>query len=775
MTARIDPIEPEGTLAKLRRMPLRPAEGWITVGLVGLLAVVLGWALDEPRWIQGADALTDFLPWAALGGVAVGVFGAKAGWSRWLAHSAGAVAAALVLPLVVGSILLEGWALPGDLYRATADSVAAAWIDLAILQRTVTYEVGHYALALGILAWGSGQFAAFAVFGHRRPLDAVIVLGLVLLVNMSLTSLDQLRHLILFSLAGLLLLARCHAFEEQATWVRRRIGDPSAVRALYLRGGTVFLVAAVVGSLALTASAASAPLASVWNGVPTVLFELSERFQRYLPTGGDRVPLPTQFGSSSRVAGLWTPTDALAMRIRLPAGETGRFLWRATVYDEFELNGYQWSGDSREVRAAAGAPVLEGLGDEASTEGRRELTFVVRPESFYRTLVVSPEAPRRVSGESRVRAIGEAGYFAGIRLVEGVEQYEVTALVPLLGDDDPLGRTQNRLRAAGQDYPEAILERYLQVPEGALQEDSRRFLDEVLARAGDNPFDIARTMEQLLRSPRFTYSTDVRGLPCTGLGTVECFARFRQGYCEYYASTMAVLLREAGIPTRLATGFLPGERSGGVETIRLNQAHAWVEVYFPGFGWVEFDPTGGIPERAEPLPSGRPVTPDGASPSPSLGIVTPRPGEDEDPDGPSLRPGGVVPGDRPPSDSLPFISIAVLLMLTLAALVFATWQRGPRGPVSPEAAWRNLSRLAARLGFGPRPTQTVYEYADALGEMLPASRPELLTVARAKVEVAYGRRQLGDDRLHALREAQRRLRLGLWRLLLLRGGRRRGR
>jgi hypothetical protein len=84
-----------------------------------------------------------------------------------------------------------------------------------------------------------------------------------------------------------------------------------------------------------------------------------------------------------------------------------------------------------------------------------------------------------------------------------------------------------------------------------------------------------------------------------------------------------------------------------------------------------------------------------------------------------------------------------------------------------------MTRLAARLGFGPRPTQTTYEYATALGDVLPKIRPELQTVATAKVEVAYGRRTLDDDRIRVLRESYRRLRVGMLRLLLRRGNRRR--
>ncbi len=89
---------------------------------------------------------------------------------------------------------------------------------------------------------------------------------------------------------------------------------------------------------------------------------------------------------------------------------------------------------------------------------------------------------------------------------------------------------------------------------------------------------------------------------------VECFAIIKQGYCEYYASTMAVILRDLDIPTRLVEGYQRGEEDveAGVRRVKQSDAHAWVQVYFPRYGWVDFDPTGGGAADLSPIPSGRP-------------------------------------------------------------------------------------------------------------------------------------------------------------------------
>ena len=121
----------------------------------------------------------------------------------------------------------------------------------------------------------------------------------------------------------------------------------------------------------------------------------------------------------------------------------------------------------------------------------------------------------------------------------------------------------------------------------------------------------------------------------------------------------------------------------------------------------------------------------------------------------------------------PFIAMAVLLAVIVIALGFVAWQRGPRRGTTADQAYRTVTRIASRFGFAPRPTQTVYEYAGALGEVLPNARPELETVARAKVETAYGRTMLESERLQALREAERRLRVSLLSLAFRRRERRR--
>jgi hypothetical protein len=129
----------------------------------------------------------------------------------------------------------------------------------------------------------------------------------------------------------------------------------------------------------------------------------------------------------------------------------------------------------------------------------------------------------------------------------------------------------------------------LQLPPGL---DARipELAKQTTARA-NNSYDKARAIENFLRS-RFGYTLNLVGKPGNDPLAHFLFVT-RAGHCEYFASAMTILLRTLDIPAREVNGFLPGEYNdlAGDYIVRASDAHSWVEVYFPGSGWVTFDPT----------------------------------------------------------------------------------------------------------------------------------------------------------------------------------------
>jgi len=749
-----------------RSVPLAPAEGWLTLGLVLLVCLTMAWTIDDARWVLGRPEYLDLLVLTAAGGVLAGFIGAKVGWGRWLTYLIGCVFAALIVPLLTGLVKFPGGASLHDLYQATAASVVTAYFDIAVRNLSATPEFLHYIFSLGILVWATSMFASYAVFGHRRPLNGVIVVGVILVGSMALNVNDQLPYLVLYSVASLLLLIRTHVFDEQSEWLRRRIGEPASVSAVYMRGGAAFIATAVGASVVLTQTAASAPLAGAWDGVEDGLLSISRSVSRFLPTGGSTRSIGLTFGSNTQVGQVWSPAGGIAVTLQRDPADKGDYYWRAWTYDQIDLRGWNQSR-STSVTRPSGSSILERLADDVSREGLQSVKFTVTPADFRQATMLSPQTPVLAGEDVRLTYVGEKGYFSTMDRDGGSGPYTITALVPVWGNE-PGQLNKAALRATSTDYPAEIRELYLPpLSEGMLGPNALKLEAKIRATAQSSaPVDLAVRMVEELQDPTiYEYSTDIRAFDCASLSTVECFATFKKGYCQYYAATMAVILRHMGVPTRIAEGFLPGARdpSTGIERVQASSAHAWVEVYFEGYGWVPFNPTGGDVVQLAPLPSGRPVASSGPVASASLGPRASQFIKGEGPEGPS---GSVTGRDR--GSAGPLIAVGSLLLLSLLVVVFLLWRRGPRGTTTADGAYGMVTRLASRFGFAPRPTQTVYEFAGSLSEVLPGSRPELETVARAKVESAYGQAVLGDDRIAALLAAQRHLRVSLLRLLVRR-------
>lgn len=753
-----------------RRRPLGPAEGWLTLASVLLICLTMAWAIDDARWVLGNPEYLDLLVLAAGGGVLVGFIGPKVGWGRWLTFLIGAIFAALLVPLITGLVAHPGGAPIGTLYSATADSAVQAYTDIAIRDLSSTTEYLHYVLVLAMVVWATSMFASYAVFGHHRPLSAVLVVGVILVANMSLTYNDQLLYLVLFSVGSLLLLIRSHVFDEQSEWLRRRIGDPASISSVYMRGGAAFIAVAVTSSFVLTQTAASAPLAGAWDGVEDGLIGLSQSVSRFLPTGGSTRAIGLAFGPNTRVEQLWTTDRSLAVTIRRNPTDDGVYYWRAWTYDKIDLTGWGQS-TSTSVDIPADAPIFDQRADDVDPQGRHSFTFTVTPGEFRASTILSPQTPITVDQGIRLTTVGEEGYFATIDRSGGSGAYTVTALTPVNGND-PGQLNLAALRATDTTYPDEIKALYLPFADGMLGPEALKLEAKIIDEAASQaPIDLANQLVAELHSSTYEYQTDVRDLPCAGLSTVECFAIYKKGFCQYYAATMAVILRDLGIPTRIAQGFLPGarDRNAATEQVLFSNAHAWVEVYFPGYGWLPFDPTGNNISQLAPLPSGNPTASGSLRPIPSTSATGgPFPTE-RDPAGGT----GAGPFGGGPTALGPLVAVLALLMLVVGAVAFLTWQRGPRGGTTADDAYGTVTRIASRFGFGPRPNQTVYEYAGVLGEVLPTVRPQLQTVARAKVESVYAREILGDERLASLKAAQRRLRVSLLRLAFRRNKRRR--
>jgi hypothetical protein len=754
-----------------------PREGW--VALLALLAAMLtvAFAVDDAAWagqVRGSRvSQTHFLPLAVGLSVLVGFLLAKTKLGRLANHFLGAAIGTAFLLVAVSSVISTSPSLEGRLYALSLS--LGRFYHEAFELGIRSSETSVFLLMMGTLLWAAGQFAAFAVFRYHRPLPALIVPGAILLANMSVTIRPQYMHLIVFAAAALVLAVRLNLSGQREGWRDRRIVDGGQLSGLFMRSGAIFVALTVSGSILLAANASSAPLARVWRDADEKLVEAGVVVNQWIGgvTGPARGPA-NFFTASSVISEFWQTSTAHAFTVTTSDGEG--YYWRIHTSDRFD--GLGWDPlQTVERQVEAGEDLRPGAVDEADPLTRRQVTLTVQNVALLGRPLVAPDTPIRVDRGLELVSQGDVGPYFSAK-VEGDfyegDQYTVTSLVPQT--EGPNAVTANQLAAAGTRYGGAWIDRYTDIIDGSVGpqvEQEAAAIVNRLPAADRDPYHIAQAIQDYLHDPSvFTYTTDMLGV-CAGENKVDCLLRSRMGFCEYFASTMVMMLRTQGIPARYVRGYLPGQPFADFSwRVDASAAHAWVEVYFPDYGWIKFDPTPGNFENGqEPtiLAAGDPVAP----PSPVTGLFPPgQLGEIEcdelvcpDEEG-NFPPGSVTPVEtlRPP-DLLAPIVLGMLVLALLVVLVVAALRRIPD---QPEQAYRGVERIARRFGHGARPSQTVYEYADDLAELLPRVRNELQVVATAKVQATYAPGGIEGELLESMRRAYRRLRIALLRLLVRR-------
>jgi transglutaminase-like putative cysteine protease len=318
--------------------------------------------------------------------------------------------------------------------------------------------------------------------------------------------------------------------------------------------------------------------------------------------------------------------------------------------------------------------------------------------------------------------------------VEPGMAYEVSAARSLV-DDDVLAR-------ASTAYPDWVQDRYLSLPETVTPRTVA--LAHQLTESSSTPLEKARIIESFVRTT-IAYDEGVSAPPDDADMVDYALFERQRGYCEYYASAMAVMLRSVGVPARVAVGFYPGEydpeQRGTV--YRQKNAHAWVEVFFPDYGWVSFEPTASRPLMDSGSAGSLEPTPPEATPplqDVASELSTPTPSLDDAatpvPPPPVATP---VDGGRGPGWAWP-VAIAAAMFAGLAGIGWVLWMLPLHGAAPSSALFLRLRRLGRFLGIPAAATETPREYARSFTAAVPASREHV-----ARIVSAYELDQFGPD------------------------------
>ena len=713
-------------LPRIDRTKLRFRGGWFALPIYLVVISMYPLSLQHADWVE----ISSQFWWIAIAGVFAGTLLGNGRIRFPRAVLAGSALGMLMITLATTFASTGGGA-----YRDKLTHLAILvnnWIT-QVLAGEAASDPTVFVLFLGASVWCATFVGSFVLARTGRIWDAVIFNGACLVINVSVALTNLYPDLIVFTLAVLVLLVRIHIVNLQERWTRQNIVPSGEMDWRLLRGGLTWTAVLVIMALITPRVGAAEVLNGAWSTFEGPYHSVEAEWQRFFAgvSGPSRLR-GVSFSDSIRLGQAPNLGDRVVMTVEAPSGH----FWRAVTYDFY--TGAGWRTTESDKADKISLPTA----DRESYQARFD---IIVPHS---NILFAANEPQKVDVPYQFYTGADKTYSTSLHALnrsQAAGTYTVTSLVSTAD--------KQTLRKVTATYTDYIKTKYLQLPSTVpprVRALAHSLLDNI-----PNAYDKAETLETFLRSPPYSYSPQVKPTP-PGKDPIEYFLfDLRQDFCEYFASAMVVMLREAGVPARLVEGFTTGtyDSASNAYVVKEQDAHAWVEVYFPQYGWIEFEPTPSQP----PFPRVDNSTESGTGSSDGTGAGD----SSSDPNDPAGRPNraedqlnqddssGGFSGDSvvaavrsiDPRPALAFLGF--LFLLLVAAVVRFNWRFRRYGPI--ESAWGKTRLLASYVGHPPHPSQTTYEFASSLGAAIPETRDPVQSLAQARVVERYSAQGADDD------------------------------
>ncbi len=746
------------------RFRLKPEEGWLSLFFLGLMLCSVAWAIEEANWVEGLSNLQ----WSILGGMFLGLLLARLELRRLFAHS---------LSLILGTswllFLILRFVAPGLDWRDRLEILAARllqWLQIA-LGGGVSGDNLVFLILMAALTWIIGYLSAWFLFRSHSAWPGVVFSGVAALINRYYAPPELNIWLMIYLIFALLLLIRVALSGREKEWREAKVIYWPGYALDFLRDGAIFSLVVLALAWVMPITTLDLFRSGDWGG-EGLGDKAQHQFNRLfsLRSYGTSASYAA-FGDRLTLHGAVELGSEVVMVVQPPAGR----YWRGMVYHEYDGRG--WSNTDDEIMEIAPQIEMPREGIDFSREEVSQRITLYQPtggQLFFAGQPMKVDLPVKARiNTHQFRSVGGGEATEVIReRVVGISS--LTSKVPV--DPHHPYIVVSALSAASEDmlrqatklpmwivlaqnylsnerfvslslsanppiiYPSWVISRYLQLPPTLPRRVKELALE--LTREYDNVYDKAVALEKYLR--QIPYNEDIEGPPRDRDGVDYFLFDSREGYCDYYASAMAVMARAVGIPARIAVGYAGGESDEELNgyLVRRSNAHAWVEIYFLDYGWIEFEPTAGEPpimrpgERAEPEES---EEEGGVRPQ-----VTPRLREPPEDEGVTLlqpAPGGVRATKN----------LLGVLFLIIPLAGGGLWLRGRRlqGPLA-ETLFRRMVLYSRGLGVEPQATQTPTEYATILVEEVPEAKEGAFRVAQLYLQERFSRKGLTSlDKMEA--------------------------
>ncbi len=562
---------------------------WISLLILEAMFLASGLSILAADW---ADHLSVIL---AVGALAVAA-GAALGYSRFSPRLASLISG-------VYGVFVIGSQIGGTLDRALSwsdrvgDLLGRLGVALSALARgDASIDPLMFVFLVAVIFWLFGVMAGWAVFRRQGLWTAVIPAGVAILINAYFYSgknnLGQ--DLAIYVLVSLLLAARLELRRREEIW-RSKWSQVSTDVAYHVgRAGVLAAFALVIlawGGPAFAQSKTAADLwvraGRPWSGIKQRLGDALSNLRR------ESYPVYDTY-SDNLVLGAGTELPhTVVMRVtvaRAPSPDA-RLYWQSHSYDEYTDG--KWglvAIDTIDFDPEAGDLPLLTYAERDPIEAAFRPALPALKVLYVPSQTVWVSRTVTVDVVNAPDGLADTTRFTAEGVVVAGETYHVRGWVS--------APTIESLQTAGQDYPDWVVPQDLELPPTVT--DRTKELAGSITTGLDNPYDMAQAVTDWLRK-NIQYDRQTAAPP-PGQDPVDWFLfDSRVGFCNYYASAEVLMLRSLGIPSRMAVGYASGTAlPGGVFEVHADDAHAWPEVFFPGIGWVEFEPTVSQPALIRP-------------------------------------------------------------------------------------------------------------------------------------------------------------------------------
>ena len=697
--------------------------------------------------------------------------GVAATWSRTgplTMAGFGLLASFSLAVLLVGSTIpeasVEGMVIQGrTLLQARAYFLLDQWGDWfqAILAGRPVSLNTVFLLNMAWLLWWIAYFGVWTSLRYGQSWSATLTACVVASVNTYYSPEPLTAIYIFFLFTALLLLTNAHLTRLQEQWARERVRFSQDMVFDLMRNGLLFSVLVVGVAWAVPGLGALPrlrlllePASQVWESVTNQVSDWNQGVRRQMRPGD------SAFDASLSLGGPRNSSQQPVMRV---ATVDGRY-WRANIYDSY-VDGTWLSTGTERVRLPAlrtfPAPdwrlrnqriqtvtPLSDLGHVvlgAADIRQLSLPVVANYEAWPGETFPLPEGTVTEAGPEEFPDRWELQHLRSAMRLEPGTEYQLVSSLPDV--------TQWDLAQADAGVSSLLDDRYLQLPENL---DARiADMARLVAAGADSRYAQAKAIETALR--RYAYDESIPSPPPDTDPVSWFLFDIQRGYCDYYATAMVLMLRSLGIHARLAAGYAEGAWEPETESFLVTgeDAHSWVEVFFPGLGWIEFEPTAGESELVR-APGG---APEPAALQSGPDSEPPRDGSPEDPpaqlpeegllDDEAFNPDPAGPGLTTPYDrARPYVPLAVgAALVLLAALALRGRRAGDESDPLVDhrlnGMYRNLLRWAHSLELPVLPTATPMERTGVLARHIPAAAAGIRHIGKAYTRLRFARRRPG--------------------------------